>query len=114
MSDPSRDDWYGQALSVHTGLGPGTVLQCLYRLENCGLARVAVGGSRRSDTRRPVVVGAGVLPLFVSHRRLAAQRRRPRAATNWALDSGGFTELRLQGAWRTKAAESAGAVRRYC
>jgi hypothetical protein len=34
MSDLSRDDWYGRALSVHTGLGSGTVLQCLYRLEN--------------------------------------------------------------------------------
>jgi PadR family transcriptional regulator, regulatory protein PadR len=36
MSDLSRDDWYGRALSVHTGLGSGTVLQCLYRLENWG------------------------------------------------------------------------------
>ena len=32
----SRDDWYGRALSVHTGLGSGTVLQRLYRLENSG------------------------------------------------------------------------------
>src|SRR5215467_1817019 len=36
MSDLRRDDWYGRALSVHTGLGSGTVLQCLYRLENWG------------------------------------------------------------------------------
>jgi PadR family transcriptional regulator, regulatory protein PadR len=36
MADLSRDDWYGRALSVHTGLGSGTVLQCLYRLENGG------------------------------------------------------------------------------
>ncbi len=36
MSDLSRDDWYGRALSVHTGLGSSTVLQCLYRLENWG------------------------------------------------------------------------------
>src|SRR6266568_4619961 len=36
MSDLARDDWYGRALSVHTGLGSGTVLQCLYRLENWG------------------------------------------------------------------------------
>ena len=36
MSDLLRDDWYGRALSVHTGLGSGTVLQCLYRLENWG------------------------------------------------------------------------------
>jgi len=36
MADLSRDDWYGRALAVHTGLGSGTVLQCLYRLENWG------------------------------------------------------------------------------
>ena len=36
MSDLKRDDWYGRALSGRTGLGSGTVLQCLYRLENWG------------------------------------------------------------------------------
>ena len=36
MSHLKRDDWYGRALSVHTGLGSGTVLQSLYRLENWG------------------------------------------------------------------------------
>src|SRR5499427_3504017 len=36
MSDLRRDNWYGRALSVHTGLGSGTVLQCLYRLEGWG------------------------------------------------------------------------------
>ena len=33
MSDVGRDDWYGRALSQQTGLGAGTVLQCLHRLE---------------------------------------------------------------------------------
>jgi PadR family transcriptional regulator PadR len=36
MADPDRDDWFGLALSRHTGLGSGTVLQCLYRLEQWG------------------------------------------------------------------------------
>jgi hypothetical protein len=49
----------------------------------------------------------------VSHRRLAARRTLPRAAMGWALDSGGFTELRLHGAWRTTAPEYVAAVRRY-
>ena len=49
----------------------------------------------------------------MSHRRLAARRRLPRAATGWALDSGGFTELRLHGRWQTSAAEYVAAVRRY-
>jgi hypothetical protein len=52
-------------------------------------------------------------PLFVSHRRLAARRRLPRAATGWALDSGGFTELHLHRRWRTTPAEYVAAVRRY-
>ena len=45
--------------------------------------------------------------------RLAGRRRLPRAATGWALDSGGFTELRLHGGWRTSAVEYVSAVRRY-
>jgi len=40
-------------------------------------------------------------PLFVSHRRLAGRRWLPRATTGWALDSGGFTELRLHVRWST-------------
>jgi hypothetical protein len=37
------------------------------------------------------------VPLFVSHRRLARYKRMPRARTDWALDSGAFTELNLHG-----------------
>jgi DNA-binding PadR family transcriptional regulator len=33
VANLARDDWYGRALAQHTGLGSGTVLQCLYRLE---------------------------------------------------------------------------------
>jgi hypothetical protein len=39
------------------------------------------------------------VPLFVSDRRLRRYRRLPRAATGWALDSGGFTELGRHGSW---------------
>jgi hypothetical protein len=49
-------------------------------------------------------------PLFVSHRRLATRRRLPSATTGWALDSGGFTELRLHGGWCTTPAEHLAAV----
>ena len=49
----------------------------------------------------------------MSHRRLAAQRRLPRATIAWVLDSGGFTELRLHGGWRTTRAEYVAVVRRY-
>ncbi|GAB3951463.1 deazapurine DNA modification protein DpdA family protein [Streptomyces sparsus] len=53
------------------------------------------------------------IPLFLSHRRLAARRTLPRAAAPWALDSGGFTELSLHGTWRTTPAAYVAAVRRF-
>lgn len=39
------------------------------------------------------------VPLFVSRRTLGPMRRLPRAVGQWALDSGGFTELDLHGRW---------------
>ena len=53
------------------------------------------------------------VPLMVSHRTLRGRRRLPRARTRWALDSGGFTELRLYGGWQTTPIEYAHAVARY-
>jgi len=52
------------------------------------------------------------VPLFVSYRRLQFVRRLKSAVTNWALDSGGFTELNMFGEWRTSSAQYADAVRR--
>lgn len=51
------------------------------------------------------------VPLFVS-RRTFQKRRLPRAVTDWALDSGGFTELNLFGLWKTTPAEYVADVRR--
>jgi hypothetical protein len=44
-----------------------------------------------------------VIPLMVSHRRLANSHKRgfPRAICCWLLDSGGFSELLMYGEWRT-------------
>lgn len=54
------------------------------------------------------------VPLFISHRQLRERKTPfPRATTRWALDSGGFTELKLYGEWRTTPEEYAAAVRRY-
>ncbi|MFI5589376.1 hypothetical protein ACIA5G_30280 [Amycolatopsis sp. NPDC051758] len=53
------------------------------------------------------------IPLLVSHRRLAGRRTLPRATHEWALDSGGFTELSLYGRWRSDAHAYVAAVRRY-
>lgn len=39
------------------------------------------------------------VPLFVSHRTLENYVTLPRARGPWALDSGGFSELRMYGSW---------------
>jgi hypothetical protein len=52
-------------------------------------------------------------PLFVSHRRFTRLKRLPVARADWALDSGGFTELSMFGEWRTSSADYVAAVRRY-
>jgi hypothetical protein len=53
------------------------------------------------------------VPLFISHRRLSRRARLPVATCDWALDSGGFSELSLYGDWRTSVSEYVEAVRRY-
>jgi hypothetical protein len=53
------------------------------------------------------------VPLFVSHRRLKRYKKLPTAAHNWALDSGGFTELAMHGKWQTTSTEYIDAVHRY-
>jgi hypothetical protein len=54
------------------------------------------------------------VPLFISHRVLRDRKSPfPKATTNWALDSGGFTELNLFGGWKTSPVEYVDSVRRY-
>lgn len=55
---------------------------------------------------------AGV-PLFVSDTRLRTRRTLPRAVAPWALDSGGFTELRDHGRWTVTPHEYVDRARRY-
>ncbi len=55
---------------------------------------------------------AGV-PLFVSRRELAKRKTLPRAIAPWALDSGGFTELKDYGHWTVDARTYAAEVRRF-
>ncbi len=52
------------------------------------------------------------VPLFVSRRRMP-RRPRWRAACEWAMDSGGFSELTMFGRWQTSAEEYAEEVRRW-
>lgn len=47
------------------------------------------------------------VPLFVSHRTLRSRVKRRPARVEWALDSGGFTELSLNGQWTISPEEYA-------
>lgn len=51
--------------------------------------------------------------MFVSYRRLVSVKGLHPAQCDWALDSGGFTELRLHGRWTVTAAAYVDEVRRY-
>lgn len=59
---------------------------------------------------RPEMIG---VPLFVSRRRLKRILPKRPAVTDWALDSGGFTELRMYGRWTVSPAEYIDDVRRF-
>lgn len=52
------------------------------------------------------------VPLFVSVRVLRLRKSLPAARAPWALDSGGFTELLLNGRWVTSEADYVSDVRR--
>jgi hypothetical protein len=52
------------------------------------------------------------IPLFVSVRTLRGRKKMPRALGPWALDSGGFTELNMNGAWQTTPKQYVADVRR--
>jgi hypothetical protein len=53
------------------------------------------------------------VPLFVSRRTLSQVKKLPRAFGEWALDSGGFSELQMHGRWTISAKEYVAEVRRY-
>lgn len=53
------------------------------------------------------------VPLFISRRRLAPRRSLPRALGPWSLDSGGFTEISLNGRFTVSPLGYAREVRRF-
>lgn len=64
-------------------------------------------------THRPNWLALTDAPLFLSRRWLAPRKTLPEATGEWALDSGGFTELSTYGEWRTSAGQYAGEIRRF-
>lgn len=53
------------------------------------------------------------VPLFISRRRLEGRKTLPIPKGQWALDSGGFTELSTYGRWLISTDEYIAQVRRY-
>src|SRR5688572_22878073 len=64
-------------------------------------------------THQPHWLARTAAPLFVSARRLRDRKSLPRALGPWALDSGGFSELKLFGTWTVTARQYAAEVRRW-
>lgn len=53
------------------------------------------------------------VPLFVSARQLRPRKSYPRATCDWALDSGGFTELTMHGRWTVTPAQYVAEVQKW-
>lgn len=64
-------------------------------------------------THRPYWLGKLDFPLFVSRRTLSLLKKLPRATAEWALDSGGFSELSMYGRWTITATAFIAEVRRF-
>ena len=64
-------------------------------------------------THQPGWLHRGRVPLFVSDTRLRVYKTLPRAATPWAADSGGFSELQKYGRWTVGPHEYVARLRRY-
>lgn len=61
----------------------------------------------------PAWLSRSTVPLFVSDRRLKRRVSLPVASCDWALDSGGFTEISMHGAWITPPRAYVERVQRY-
>lgn len=64
-------------------------------------------------TNEPCWLRRERFPLFVSQIRLARYKKMPRAVTDWALDSGAFTQIKDHGRFLFSPEEYAGAALRY-
>lgn len=64
-------------------------------------------------THHPQWLGTAGVPLMLSHRRLRDRKSFPHAIEGWALDSGGFSELTLNGKWTITPLDYVKAVKVY-
>lgn len=64
-------------------------------------------------TNNPAFLGRTDVPLFISRRSLSKRKKMPVAKGKWALDSGGFTELKDNGGWTINERKYVDEVRRF-
>lgn len=81
----------------------------IFRAHSGNTCKFFLGTHRSNWLADPMFVN---IPLFVSRRTLP-KRKFHIAVTDWALDSGGFTELNLFGGWKTTAKQYVEDVRRF-
>jgi hypothetical protein len=105
--------WHDQCLDCgHCTVG-GCVCHCEYGLGFHPGENPAEGPVFWLGAHHPRWLATVGLPLMVSRRSLAGRRSLPRAAEQWVLDSGGFTELSLNGGWTVASYTYARDVARY-
>lgn len=64
-------------------------------------------------THHPAWLARAGVPLFVSRRQLARQKKVTPAIAPWALDSGGFTEISMHGRYETSVKDYAAEIVRW-
>lgn len=105
--------WHDQCLDCGFCTVGGCVCHCEYGLGFHPGENPAEGPQFWLGAHHPRWLATVGVPLMVSRRSLAGRRSLPRAAEVWVLDSGGFTELSLNGSWTVSAHEYAREVRRF-
>lgn len=64
-------------------------------------------------THHPHWLGFAAVPLFLSNVTMRRRFSLPRATCDWALDSGGFSEISMHGRWTVPARDYVRRVQRY-
>lgn len=105
--------WHDQCLDCGFCPVGSCVCHCEYGLGFTPGEAPAAGPEFWLGAHHPRWLATVGLPLMVSRRSLAGRRTMPRAAERWVLDSGGFTELSLNGGWQIPAHQYATEVRRF-
>lgn len=105
--------WHDQCLDCGFCTVGGCVCHCDYGLGFTPGHAPADGPQFWLGAHHPRWLATTGVPLMVSRRSLAGRRSLPRAAEQWVLDSGGFTELSLNGGWTVPAHVYAREVARF-